>query len=326
VRRDIPVAQLMPGDILLYRSKGLISDAIRFIDRSEVSHSGLFLGRYGEKGRTVGEAIREGVIRRELRKSIEHAEWVESRRLKESPASLDPVLDRVAYYLKRGERYAFEQVLLLAFLCITRDIAGSSVLGRLIRETLDAAATFLLHLFNTGREPMICSEFVIRCYREVLLPGLVDVPVRVPGVLRFADRGVPIVKNGGIHRGSALARFMEKRGGELPGGTIDLAGPLRAAGPQDVSSVEEAIEAYFKDLQRQAPKAARIDLALPELSPSFERFAASLHRARRRPENAAQPRAAVLGELFDVAADFVTPGDLQRSSSLAFCGKLKTKE
>ena len=38
------------------------------------------------------------------------------------------------------------------------------------------------------------------------------------------------------------------------------------------------------------------------------------------------PRAAVLGDLFDVAADFVTPGDLQRSKSLAFCGKLKTKE
>ena len=83
-----------PGDVLLYRGKGLISDAIRFLDRSEVSHAGLFLGRHGEQGRTVGEAIREGVIRRELPKSIEHAEWVESRRLKEAPASLDPVLDR----------------------------------------------------------------------------------------------------------------------------------------------------------------------------------------------------------------------------------------
>jgi hypothetical protein len=34
----------------------------------------------------------------------------------------------------------------------------------------------------------------------------------------------------------------------------------------------------------------------------------------------------VLDGLMDVAADFVTPGDLQRSKSLAFCGKLKTKE
>lgn len=323
--KAIPVAQLMPGDILLYRSKGLISDAIRFIDRSEVSHAGLFLGRYGEQGRSVGEAIREGVLRRELPKSIEHAEWVASRRLKEAPASIDPVLERAAHYLKRGERYGFEQILLLAFLCITRNLADSSVLGRLIRETLDAAAAFLLQLFNTGREPMMCSEFVFRCYHETL-PGSLDVLERVSGVLSLGERAVPIGKKQGIHRGSALGRLLEKSGGELSEGTVDDAGPLRAAGPLDVSAVEEAIEAYFDDLQKGAARAARVDLASPELQPSFERFAASLHRARRRPEKTAQPRAAVLGELFDVAADFVTPGDLQRSRSLAFCGKLKTKE
>jgi len=325
VKREIPISQLMPGDILLYRGKGLISDAIRLIDRSEVSHAGLFLGRHGEKGRTVGEAIRDGVIRRELPMSIEHAQWVESRRLKEAPASLDPVMGRAAHYLKRGERYAFEQILLLALLCLTRNLTGSSVLGRLIRETLDTASAFLLQLFSAGREPMICSEFVFRCYREAL-PGSLDVLERSPGVLAFGDRAVPTGKTRGIHRGSALARLLEKGGGELPGGMVDLAGPLRAAGPLDVSAVEEGIEAYFHDLQKQAPRAARIDLASPELQPSFERFAASLHRARRRPEKTAQPRAALLGELFDVAADFVTPGDLQKSRSLAFCGKLKTKE
>jgi len=325
MKRDIPISQLVPGDVLLYRGKGLISDAIRFIDRSEVSHAGLFLGRHGEQGRTVGEAIREGVIRRELPKSIEHAEWVESRRLEEAPASLGPVLDRAAHYLKRGERYAFEQILLLAFLCITRNLAGSSVLGRLVRETLDAASAFLLQLFNAGREPMICSEFVFRCYREAL-PGTLDVLERSTGVLAFGERAVPVGKTRGIHRGSALARLLEKSGGDLLEGTIDLTVPLRAAGPLDVSAVEEAIEAYFHDLQSQAPRAARIDLMSPELLPSFERFAASLYRARRRPEKTLQTRAAVLYELFDVAADFVTPGDLQKSRCLAFCGKLKTKE
>ncbi len=50
----------MPGDVLLYRSKGLIGDAIRFLDRSEVSHAGLFLGRYEGMGRTVGEAMGKG--------------------------------------------------------------------------------------------------------------------------------------------------------------------------------------------------------------------------------------------------------------------------
>jgi hypothetical protein len=324
MKRDIPIAELMPGDVLLSRSKGLISDAIRFIDRSEVSHAGLFLGRYEGKGRTVGEAIREGVIRRELSKSIEHAEWVESRRLKEPPASLDPVLDRAGFYLQRGERYAFEPILLLVFLCITRNLCGSSILGKLIRETLDAASAFLLRLFNTGREPMICSEFVFRCYGEAL-PGSIDVLARSPGMLRFGERAVPIGKNGGIHRGSALSLLLEKHGGELSGGNVDLAGPLTAAESVNVLRVEQRIEAYFHDLQKQPPKTARIDLTSPDLQPSFERFAASLSLALRRPDTQELPRAAVLGDLFDAAADFVTPGDLQRCKSLAFIGKLDRK-
>ena len=314
----------MPGDILLYRSTGWISDAIRFIDRSEVSRAGLFLGRYEEKGRTVGEAIREGVIRRELPKSLGHAEWVESRRLKEPPESIDSVLDRAEYYLRQGDRYAFEQILLLAFLCITRNLAGASVLGKLIRETLDAAAAFLLRLFNTGREPMICSEFVFRCYHETL-PDSIDVLARAPGVLRFGERAVPIRKNGGIHRGSALSLLLEKHGRELSEGHEDLAGELRSAETVDVTAVEQLIETYFHDLQKQAPKKARIDLASPDLQPSFERFAASLCLALRRPEIERLSRAAALGDLFDVAADFVTPGDLQRSKSLAFVGKLDKK-
>ncbi len=323
MKRDIAIAQLMPGDILLYRESGWISDAIRFIDRSEVSHAALFLGRFEEKGRTVGEAIPEGVIRRELPKSLEHVEWVESRRLKERPASLDPVLQRAAFYLHHGERYAYEPILLLAFLCITRNLTGSSVLGGLIRETLDAAAAFLLRLFHARRKPMICSEFVFRCYCEVL-PDSIDVLARAPGVLRFGERAVPIGKNGGIHRGSALALFLEKHGGQLSDGYVDLAGTLGVARSVDVPRVEERIEAYFHDLQKQRPKTARIDLTSPDLQPSLERFAAGLSLARRRSEKELT-RAAMLGDLFDVAADFVTPGDLQRSKSLSFIGKLDRK-
>ncbi|HTZ38604.1 MAG TPA: hypothetical protein VMB77_00485 [Syntrophales bacterium] len=324
MKRDIPISQLMPGDILLYRSAGWISNAIRLIDRSAVSHAGLFLGRCGGKGRVVGEAIREGLIRRELAKSVEHAEGVESRRLKKLPVSLDPVLQRAEYYLESGERYAYEQILLLAFLCITRELAGSSVLGRLVRETLDAAAAYLLRLFDAGRQPMICSEFVFRCYGEAL-PDSIDVLARAPEVLRIGERVVPTGKNGGIHRGSALWQLVEVQGGHLFEGSVDLTEAPRAAGPVDVLRVEQMIEAYFQDLQKQTPKAARIELASPDLLPSFERFAASLHRTRYRQEKWELSRAALLGGLFDVAADFVTPGDLHRSKSLAFIGKLDKK-
>ncbi len=324
MKRDIPIAQLMPGDILLYRGTGWISDAIRLFDRSEVSHASLFLGRYGNKGRVVGEAVREGLLRRELSISVEHAEWVESRRLKQLPVSLDPVLEHAANYLEGGERYAYEQILLLVFLCITRRLAGSSVLGSLVRETLDSAAAFLLRLFDAGRQPMICSEFVYRCYGETL-PNAIDVLARGPGLLRFGDRKIPIGKNGGIHRDSALWLFLEMQNGHLFEGGIDLAEAPRSVAGVDVSRVELRIEAYFQDLQSQTPTGARIELASPELRPSFERFAAALHRVRHPQEKGETSRVAVLGGLLEVAADFVTPGDLKRSKSLAFIGRLDKK-
>jgi hypothetical protein len=319
MKRDLPIAQLVPGDVLLYRGRGLVSDAIRLIDCSEVSHAGLFLGRFGDRGRSVGEAVREGLLRRELQRSIEHADWVESRRLKEMPATLEPVLGRAAHYLDRGERYAFEQILLLAFLCITRNLAGSSALGRLLRVTLDAAADFLLQLVHTGREPMLCSEFVYRCYGEGL-PGSLDVLARVAKA-----REALIGTMRGIRRGSALALYVERQGEEAAQGIIDLSRSLRIPRPPDLAGVDEAIRDYFSDLRTGAPRAARVDLASPELNPSFERFSAALGMARGRTGKEAPSRSESMTALFDAAADFVTPGDLQRSRSLAFIGKLDRK-
>ncbi|MCU0554189.1 MAG: hypothetical protein MUF17_05385, partial [Syntrophales bacterium] len=167
--------------------------------------------------------------------------------------------------------------------------------------------------------------FVFRCYDEPL-PGTIELSARAPGAARFGERELPHGTGGGIHRGSALFLLLERHGGTLPEGDGTSAAPLRAPASPEGSSLEERIGEYFRDLQRRTPKSARVDLASPELSPSFERFASSLHRARQRPEEPQVPRSAVLGSLIEAAADFVTPGDLQRSRSLAFCGKLKTKE
>lgn len=146
------IAQLMPGDVLLYRGRGLISDAIRLIDRSQVSHSALFLGRHGQKGRTVGEAIREGVIRRELAKGIEHADGVEARRLKgpgrpSAPSWNGRRTTWIAASVTPSSRSCSSR------LCITRNLAASAALAGLIRETLNAAASFSCVSSTRGGSP-----------------------------------------------------------------------------------------------------------------------------------------------------------------------------
>ncbi len=65
-------------------------------------------------------------------------------------------------------RYGYEQILLLALLVSTQQIAWEWIPGiaSFVRDALDAAAAELASLTAAGRGPMICSELVYRCYEE----------------------------------------------------------------------------------------------------------------------------------------------------------------
>lgn len=75
---------------------------------------------------------------------------------------------RARLYINNGDRYAYEQILLLALLCVTRKVEPSAIFSRLVRAVLDKAASYFSNIAAgiTGGEPMICSEFVFRCYDE----------------------------------------------------------------------------------------------------------------------------------------------------------------
>ena len=78
--------ELKAADILLYRSDSVVSRAIRFVDDTEVSHAGLYLG-----DGTVGEALTNGGLQRQpLQRSITDSQWVAVRRLAKTP----PVMQR----------------------------------------------------------------------------------------------------------------------------------------------------------------------------------------------------------------------------------------
>ena len=55
----LPRESLIPGDVLLYKGKGLLGKLIRFFDGTDVNHAGLYID-----GEQVGEAIAEGVVAR----------------------------------------------------------------------------------------------------------------------------------------------------------------------------------------------------------------------------------------------------------------------
>lgn len=158
---------LLPCDVLLYNSTSLISELIKMFDGSEYSHCAIY------NNGNVLEAIAEGVKQRTLSVSVEGAKYVDVYRFISSDGKkigdpaypANPIIERIDYYKNEGDRYAYEQLLLLALLTSVRRISIPFI-GWLLRTILDTAASILSKIISLGKEPMICSELVYRCFVE----------------------------------------------------------------------------------------------------------------------------------------------------------------
>ena len=324
--KTLPQTILVPGDVLLYRGRSWMSRAIRLFDGTSVSHAGLYL----ETG-TVAEATGDGVIRRPLATSVSTAEHVLVRRMEPAPRSMKPVQARARVIVAEGHRYAYEQIILLAFLCLSRRLVPTGSLGRFVRTVLDTAAARVAGWFAGNVEPMICSEFVFRAYdeadpdpRDVFTLEIVPLTrnERFASTPRSRAPGQPAVagRGRGIHRGSILAHVPS-----APARRPPARRPSSASGPRLRPASDEEMRKLFEAHVRErrgataASGAMRID---SELQRAVERFA----MAWAGPEvEGAAPRRAPMENLFAVASDFVTPGDLLRTKSLRTRGPLELR-
>ena len=152
----IRLDQVRPGDVLLYAGTSVISRAIQVFDGTWASHAAIYLSD-GE----VGEAVARGLVQQGVEHSYEGSDWVEVRRLKTLVPNMDPVVWMAEEYLGEGNRYGYEQLLLLAFLCLTRKLPMSPSLRLLMRSVLDAGAALLTRMLSQEREPMICSAWMM---------------------------------------------------------------------------------------------------------------------------------------------------------------------
>lgn len=342
--QSIATRDLTSGDVLLYNSDGFISDAISFFDGTPYSHASLYLGND-----CVGEALPEGLRKRSVKESIEHANYVLGRRLISGPPSMAPVINVADRYLTQGNRYGFEQLLLLAFLTLTRRLKENKHLAWLVRKVLDNAADYLMD--HSDRQPMICSEFVYTCYDEAV-PGPTDaytlrinaypvVSSVVPGVRIL---GAPIVQHpdAGLHRDSLLVWAIQSRG-PAPAKSAPVAAGISRAGKGakeeiDLSrtSLNETIKAYLVEAGK--PEAVAADPRTPEVMASIERFARASREAAvkrqgadKKPSKPGPSKLPILGVkaqdplqyVLDTVANFVTPGDLMKCASLHDVGTIK---
>lgn len=157
----IPADKLQEGDIFLYHGISWISKAIRFFDGTDYNHASIYTGN-----NIVCEALDNGIIKQYINDSINNSEFVIIKRLNNKPEDMTPVQNIISKY--EGKRYAYEQLLLLALICIFRRVNVNLAVTRFITKLLEIAASILVEMMNAGKEALICSEFVYRCYDEAL--------------------------------------------------------------------------------------------------------------------------------------------------------------
>ena len=220
--RNIKQRSLKLGDVVLYRGTSLISRLIVWFDSGHYSHCSIYVG-----GGKVLEAIDKGVVFSTLADSIAaHApEYVDVFRftsddhimLGDSKLPYQPVKSRVDFYAHEGDRYAYEDILLLALLTTIRHI---SIARPMLRSILDSAAEVLAHIAALGKRPLICSALTYRCFEEAGRSYHIHVPDA--DLLATAERldsrlvPAPVLNGPLVVRGAADARlklaFLRKLG------------------------------------------------------------------------------------------------------------------
>ncbi len=156
----IKIADLKPGDVFLFHGNSFIAKAIRTFDGTKFNHAAIF------DGKDVIEAVGTGVETHSIKQATADAEFVgvfrlvmNGKILGDSALPFSPVGKVISKFQKDKDRYAYEEILLLAVLATTRKIPIP-----MLRWILDHAASILARITSLGKEPMICSELVYRCF------------------------------------------------------------------------------------------------------------------------------------------------------------------
>jgi hypothetical protein len=204
------------ADIILYKGTDFLSRAIEFFDDSPYSHASIRLD-IDEVAECLAFPFPGLITRNTVANSMDvnHSNQVLVRRMKNRPSDMSPVTSRAKFYLQNGNTYAYFQIAQLAFLTLTRKLFVVPILYDIARAACDIAAKALDS--SGDRKPMICSEFVNRCFHEAA-------PVPNPYAL-FNQRRLPSNRSkftlfswaeGELRSGRNLAKLEEIAPNEPP--------------------------------------------------------------------------------------------------------------
>jgi hypothetical protein len=153
--------EVRAGDVFVFNGGSLISKAIRFFDGADVNHAALAID-----GATMIEAAGDGLRTRPIKDALKTNNFTAVLRLPDE-RDFGPVVKTANTFLANKTKYAYQQIVLLAILCVTRRVEiGNRLLRWVVRRALEHAAGLINALIEHQREMMICSEFVYRSYAD----------------------------------------------------------------------------------------------------------------------------------------------------------------
>ena len=296
---------LSPGDVFLYHGHNILGWAIRLLDGTDVNHAAIYLG----DGK-VGEALGQGVVQTELAQSVQGS-VVRVFRHVQPPSDMKPVVGEAQAILKDGHSYAYDQILLLALLSITRKLPLPHLMSGLLRGILDKAASLLANLAPEKRKPMICSEFVYRCYDQALTSDPAPYKIKIAGALKAMG-----TSSSRIDPESLIARLSA-----TPSLDAVTKAPVDTT-PPSLEKIEYDLEDFKKKVDSGQEKGIVTDAilakVLEELSGHIVNFVWNYLAALGQSPATSKG----IADLFRAQPDFVTPGDLFKSPSLDGVGQI----
>jgi hypothetical protein len=276
-------------------------------------------------------------------------EFIRVHRLQAS-TELDPVVNRATALLNEGHLYAYQQIVLLAVLCLTRRIPGPRLARRMVRSALDHAAKAVMDLLPVGATWMICSEYVYSSFHDAVegdsdvyelsvagvsfgAPAAGGEPTLLDWSLEHADdiEIRPPVAFGGAEPPGDHAMRVAAIEADLAPLVLDYASRLYDEGLIGEEDLPPLLDPSFGPPPPLPPEPSDEEMLASVASFSIAYGAAQGQMPSADPAfgavGSAIAVAALKGALdgikkIEVEGNFVTPGDLLRTPSLKEVGRL----
>ncbi len=329
------ISNLKDGDICLYNGNGWISKMIRLVDGTVMNHASIYVGNNSV---IEAEGGKNRISKNTIEESISGSNWIKVYRLIERPDNMDPVVDKANWYFGQGNRYGYEQILLLAMLALIRKPKKGKIFKYLVKIVFERAAAVLLKLTEGGKEVLICSELVYRSYNEAhkgindpyslkltnlnTIKGMVRLPENVHEESFYALFSVPAAKNLSDNK----SIDMEYNKVKLMADDMEL---------DVLSDMDDELKQLIPLMENDELTTKGVpEVSIEELEGAFQVFASQLHRQANLSQldqaesiNSAtyfREKSMTFKSLNEVIADFVTPGDLYKADTLKYVGKIKS--